>query len=290
VVRINLLPSYVFEPARIRTIVIIFVILLAIEGGVVILGKQSAERITAWYTQDAVQFATGPGTWKQKVDDQVTAAKGWTEKADKYTKYIQFFSNAPDNAAVKYANDVADVFVNASTTVGANAGVWYKSLTISGTQITLEGNIKGLLNFTHYYFKMKGKKFTVSPDKVDLQETITKKLGQDIPLTIVGTIEKQIPPAPSGFDEAETKDKDALFQGAAAPAASATATPPAGTTTTPPGGTTTTPPGGTTTTPPGGTTTTPPVGTTTTPPGGTTTTPPTTSTSGSLAPPDRGYR
>jgi hypothetical protein len=286
VVRINLLPSYVFEPARIRTVVIIFVILLAIEGGAIFVGKQSAESITVWYTEDAKKFAPD-GEWKMKVDAQVAAAKAWTEKADKYTKYIQFFSNAPDNAAVKYANDVADVFVNASTKVGANAGVWYKSLTIAGTQITLEGNIKGLLNFTHYYFKMKGKKFTVTPDKADLQETIDKKLGQDIPLTIVGTIEKQIPPAPAGFDEAESKDTPALFQGAAAPAAGAGAAPTDGTATTPPAGGTTTPPADGTTTPPAGGATTPPAGGATTPPADGTTTPPA---SGSLAPTDRGYR
>jgi hypothetical protein len=290
-VRINLLPSYVFDAARNWTVSIIFVILLAIVGVLTLLSLRSAGEIAAWYTADAAQFAPGQG-WKKEADDQVAAAAAWTEKAGKYTKYLTFFSNSPSNEAVKYANDVAAVFENASTKVGGQGGAWYNEMTISGTSVTLKGKINGLINFTHYYVLMKKKNFKVEPAQADLKENEKATMAQSIDLTLTGTIDKQFPPAPADFDEA--KDSPTLFQqGTAAPAAGGTTpppggatTPPAGGTTTPPAGGTTTPPAGGATTPPAGGATTPPAGGTTPPAGGATTPP---ASGASLAPVDRGY-
>jgi len=193
VIKLNLLPSYVIEARRIRTVVILFVVLLALEGGIVYQAYSDMQKQIDWYTKDKEYFA-----------QRTTMVKGEKEKRTKleneskvYEPYINFFSR---DAIITYNNDIATVIEEAANAVsgGPKAQPWFDDLTVKkGGEVSANGRIKGIINFLDYYWKMKEVSFTLTPQARPAPSPAQPTLNDELRVIVSGKIAKSFPTAPT---------------------------------------------------------------------------------------------
>ena len=117
-IKLNLLPQYVIEFRRIKVLVIFFVIILALEGGVVIKAYLDLKNQAAWFTKDKSYFDTR----KAMIDKEVAEAGEWKKNSTAYTSYIDFFSRG---AVVDYNSKLVKTLQEAASQVGGGRQAWF---------------------------------------------------------------------------------------------------------------------------------------------------------------------
>ena len=191
-IKLNLLPPYVPERPKIRTVIVTFIILLALQGGVVFKFYLDLQAIEKWFPTDSQYYDAR----KAVIDAEGAKAVEIAGKADAYTTVVGFFNRT---AAQEYTTKLATTLTEATAKIGVTQGVWYKDMTIDSTGALKlnNGDIKGLMNFVEYYFKMKDAGFTIQP----AAQPYPAPLDQHIALNITGTVSalSAAPIAPGTF-------------------------------------------------------------------------------------------
>ena len=212
-IKLNLLPQYIIEFRRIRTVILVFVITLAIEGGVVFKVYSDLQAQEVWFTKDKAYYDTRT----TMINGEKSKADAIAGKAGKYASYIEYFTRKP---AVDNANGIAKVLEEAAQKLGKTSASWFDEITIDKGTVSANGNINGLMNFVNFYFKMKKASFTVTPAAQPAPTPADAKvtMAQTVPLTISGTV-SAMPTAPAPPEATPSIPADLYKPAGAAPAA-----------------------------------------------------------------------
>ncbi len=225
-IKLNLLPQYVIEFRRIKVLVVCFVVILALEGGVVIKAYLDLKQQAAWFTGDKEYFDNR----KDMISKVVTEASTWKDNSTKYDTYNTFFPRAGVNA---YNSAIVLTMQEAASGIGGARQAYFTDMVIhDGTKVDYRGKIKGLMNFLEFYFHMEDQSFTVTPGANPARPAASPAardctLNDSIDLIVSGSVKDGLPTAPK-LDG--TSSWEALYQpygegGAAAPAAASNAPP-----------------------------------------------------------------
>jgi len=233
VIKLNLLPQYVIEARRIRVVVILFLVLLGLEGGIIYKAYIDLQAQETWFTNDKNYFTDRTKMIQGKKQERDL----WKGKKDIYRPYIDFFTR---NAIIQYNEGIAAAIEEAANTVGSGQ-TWFDSLSVTKDgQATATGHIVGMLNFLDYYFKMKPKGFTLVPQARPAPSYARDKwtLNDELPILVSGKITRTFPAKPTIPGETPvTPDKLYIpWGGTAAPAGGGTAAPAGGRAASPPAG------------------------------------------------------
>ncbi len=185
-IKINLLPPWIHEPKRIIILTIISLVIGGMGAGVLNAAKNDLLGPVDAYYKEIAAF----GKQEALCKEQATIASTWQGDATKYDEYVKFFSGAGVKA---YNNSIADVLEEVATKIGTYPGAYYQSVTIADKSVTLNGKIKGLMNFANYYFKMKAAGMKLTPNA----KPYATSLDQEIALATSGSITKTVLPAPT---------------------------------------------------------------------------------------------
>lgn len=212
-IKLNLLPSYVLEAKRIRNVIVIFVVLLLLEGGIVFQAYLDLTAQEAWFPKDQKYFEERTAM----IQKEKATTKALQDKVNVYDPYIKFFTRGE---VITYNNTIATSIEEAAKAVGGSKA-WFSTMTIKGKDVTVNGRIKGLMNFLNYYFAMKTKGFKITPAAKTAASPDRPTLNQEVPLAMTGSITTSLPDPPKAPGDAGAA-YTSLFQAAgAAPAAGA---------------------------------------------------------------------
>lgn len=225
-IKLNLLPRYVIEVRRIRIVIILFVALLALEGGVVYQAYADMQKQIDWYTKDKDYF-TQRATMVKGEKDKRTKLEGDSKV---YEPWIKFFRR---DAIIKYNDQVATAIEKTANTVsgGPEARPWFDGLTVkSSGDVSANGRIKGMINFLDYYWKMKEANLTLTPQARPAPSPAQPTLNDELSVAISGKIaDAAFPTAPEGIPSEKPKLPGELFNpftsGSGAPRAGGPAVP-----------------------------------------------------------------
>ncbi len=221
-IKLNLLPSYVIEKRRIRTVIVVFLILIGVEAGVVFKAYADLQAVEKWFKDDAPYFTKRA----DMINAEKTKATTWETQAKVYEPYISFFTRG---AVIDYTNGIATSLAEAGKLVGGGKA-WFDKLTITGNAVEYEGHIKGLMEFVNFYFKAKASTppLTVEPLAIPAPSPSQPTMNQEVVLKVKGTVTAGLPAAPGPVGEAA--ETNLLYHSAsgAAPEAGAAAGAPAG--------------------------------------------------------------
>lgn len=215
-IKLNLLPQYVIEVRRIRTVVIAFLVLLAVEGGIVYKAYLDLNAQIAWFKQDQQYFTARTAEIKAAKAE----AEGIKGKTGVYAPYIAFFTRA---AIVQYNDGVAKSLEDVSLDI-TGGKAWFNNFSLKKTgEVTINGQIDGLMNFLDYYFKMKDKNYTITAAALPAASPSKPTMTQQVPIAMAGKVKNAIPaePTPTGEKPVPPSDLDKSTTAAAAPAAPA---------------------------------------------------------------------
>ena len=209
-IKLNLLPSYVLEVKRIQMVIVIFLVLLALEGGVVFKAYIDLQAQEAWFQKDKAYFEQRTAM----IQKEKATTKALQDQTGVYDPYIKFFTRGD---VIAYNEAIAATIEEAATTVGGSKA-WYSDMTITGSDVKVNGRIKGLMNFLNYYFQMKKKNFAIVPAAKTATSPDKPTLDQEVPLVTSGKISKSVPEPPKSPET--PSEYTAVFKaaGAAAPA------------------------------------------------------------------------
>lgn len=199
-IKLNLLPQYVIEFRRIRVLIIVFVAVLLLEGTVVYTAYTDLQKQAKWFTDDKGYFTAR----KSMIDGEKSKADELNTKSASYQPYIDFFTRGP---VVKYNEGIVTSLQEVAKMVGGGPA-WFDDLTLADTNVTMNGKIKGLMNFVNFYFKMSDTGMKVTPaahpaPSADAS-TVKNTMAQVVPLVVVGTIKTALPKPPAPPDKAMT--------------------------------------------------------------------------------------
>lgn len=178
-IKINLLPPWIHEPRRILVLSIISLVIGGMGAGFMVMVKNDMlGPIDKYYTEkSAFEKVT------QECEAQKSIATQWEGDSKKYDDYVKFFSG---EGLKTYNDSIAQVLEEVSTKVGTFPGAYYQTVTISDKSVTLNGKIKGLMNFVSYYFQMKNQGMALTPNA----KPYSTSLDQEIALETKGTLTK----------------------------------------------------------------------------------------------------
>lgn len=209
-IKLNLLPSYVIEARRIRTVIVVFIVLLGIEGGLIFKAYTDMQAQEAWFKADKEYYVKR----KQTIDASVAAATAWKGNSGAYATYNSFFTR---DAVIEYNNKIALCLEEAAELVGGGKA-WFTSLNISKDELTVTGKINGLMNFVNYYFRMSDAGLLVVPAAQPAASPNKPTLGQQVPLSISGKLKKNAVPEPPGLPDTPELPSDLYKQAGSTPA------------------------------------------------------------------------
>ncbi len=184
-IKLNLLPGYVHEKGRIRLSIIIFVIVVALEVGVILWAKQGYDAQAQWFTKDKAYYTKRTEMINQRIED----SKKLSGPSTQYATLITFFSRKP---VVEYAGALGGVMKAVPAKLGST-DAWFDSMTINKKDVTLNGKIKGIMNFVDFYFKTKDAGFTVKPGDPGPLPFPENPRTQEIPITLTCALDVEIP-------------------------------------------------------------------------------------------------
>ncbi|MHB9132500.1 MAG: hypothetical protein ACYDBB_15625 [Armatimonadota bacterium] len=224
-IKLNLLPSYIHENRRAWIVLVIFVVLLMLQGGVFFKAYMDLQAREKWYTKEGgpgINYFQGRVTL---INEAKTKADGIGTKAEAYTKYTTFFTRGE---VLKYNYSIADAMAEVANSLGTTKGAWYEKITITpDKKFTADGRIRGLMNFVNYYFKIKkmGGEWKLTPMALPYAKKFDA-MNQKIELKVAGSYTTEIlkPPTPPETDE----PYDQLYHAAGASADASGQAAPAG--------------------------------------------------------------
>jgi len=218
VIKLNLLPSHIFEAKRIIITIIVSVVLIAMEWGFIFAMKSGVNAQVAWFDKDTSRI----NAYKGDLDKYVTEETTFKSTPDVYVKWIDTFGQL--QPFKEYASKIAVTLAQAAQKIGGG-GAWFTDMKVEQDgKLSANGSIKGSMQFLNYYFRirdLKGDLKTLAPAVV----VKNSQLGDTISVTI------SWPGAASGFptppdlpDTTPSRSQfDSIFLpsggGAAAPAA-----------------------------------------------------------------------
>lgn len=188
-IKLNLLPAYVLEKGRIRNTIIVFVVLIALEVGVVFKVMTDLQAQEKWFVADKPYYTDRVAIIAAEKADAAAIAS----KSGVYDPYVQFFSRRDIQA---YNDGIAKVMTEAANTVGGTSA-WFDNLTIEDNKIQCNGQITGLMNFVNYYFRMKDTGLTVAPAAKPATSPYAPTMNQTVELDISGSLKTSMPKAPA---------------------------------------------------------------------------------------------
>jgi hypothetical protein len=206
-IKLNLLPAYVIEVRRIRVTVIVFVILLALEGGVVFKANADLQAQEKWFGDDKTYYVGRKAT----IEKAKTEADAVEAKSKAYTALIDFFKRG---AVQEYNTKLAASMQEVAAAIGPHSTSWYNEILLEKNSFTLTGHVKGLMNFVSLYFKMKDAGLTITPRAPEAWETelwqknnkeeilaaptaYPKPMSQWIAIKVAGTLKAELPAPPT---------------------------------------------------------------------------------------------
>ncbi|HEX2951953.1 MAG TPA: hypothetical protein VHV83_20655 [Armatimonadota bacterium] len=209
-IKINLLPPYVYEARRIKITIVVFVALFLLLGGGVLGYQSGLKQQESWYGSDKTRC----DNYKKTLDDYSAQADTLQTKSVAYDPFNQVFADLGPIKA--YNTQLANVFIEAAQKIGGS-GSWYTKLEIqSDGTMNAEGKINGSMRFLSYYFRLKDEGFTLQPA---VEPFPAKKMSQQVSLKVSGKVSAlPTPPAlPTGASPNPWKDlyKDASSAAAA---------------------------------------------------------------------------
>ncbi len=197
-IRINLLPQYIIEIRRVRALIIIFVVILLLEGGIVYKAYTGLQAQAAWFNNDKKDFVTRKAT----IDQEISTASTMETKSHTYEPYLSFFKR---DSVIDYNQKIVNSLTEAGKMVSGGHG-WFTNMTISGgNNVTYTGKINGLMNFLEFYFLMEDAHFDVAPAAQPAPSPdAPTMLSKDIDLTVTGTLQNKLPDLPALPDAVKT--------------------------------------------------------------------------------------
>jgi len=206
VIKLNLLPSYVLEVRKIRNVIVAFLILLALEGGVIYKAYIDLQAQEKWFTEDKPYFT--------KRIAEIKAVKSERDKikgqVGVYRPYIEFFGR---DAIIKYNDAIAASLLQAANDITSNQQdkPWFDALTVKkdGT-VEAKGKINGMISFLDYYFAMKEKSYTLVPKAQPAASWNRSQwtLSATLDVEVTGKVAKPIPDKPKLPGEAPVTPGD----------------------------------------------------------------------------------
>lgn len=200
-IKLNLLPSYVLEARKIRNVIIAFLVLLALEGGVIYKAYIDLQAQEKWFTQDKEYFT--------KRIAEIKAVKAERDKIkgqkDIYRPYLDFFGR---KAIIEYNDAIASALLQAASDITSNQQEkpWFDSLTVKKDgSVEAKGKIKGMISFLDYYFAMKEKNYALVPKAKPAASWNRSQwtLGDTLDVELTGKA-KALPDKPKAPSEAVT--------------------------------------------------------------------------------------
>ena len=217
-IKLNLLPQYVVEARRIRTVIVIFLVLLGLEAGVVYQAFTDLRKREVWFNMDKNYFTQRT----TKIAGVKMTRDNLKGQSAVYRPYIDFFTR---NAIMQYNDAIATSLEEVARTIGGGRA-WFNTLTVNKDgSVLVTGQIRGLLNFLDYYYRMKDVGYAIVPAAQPASSPSNPTLNQLVPINMAGTVQSKLPDKPAAPGEAPvTPDKLYIpAGGGGAPAA-----PPAG--------------------------------------------------------------
>ncbi|MHB0938856.1 MAG: hypothetical protein ACYDCO_21975 [Armatimonadota bacterium] len=205
-IKLNLLPSYVLEVRKIRNVIITFLILLALEGGIIYKAYTDLQLQETWFTNDKAYFT--------KRIEEIKAAKSARDaikgQAGIYRPYIDFFGR---KAIIEYNNAIAATLLDAANaiTTGQKEKPWFDELVVNKDgAVTAKGKIKGMISFLDYYFKMKESGYTLAPKAQPAASWNRSQwtLYDTLDVEVSGKVSKAFPAKPTPPGEKPIAPKD----------------------------------------------------------------------------------
>ena len=202
-IKLNLLPQYVAEARRIWIVIITFLVLFAFVGGGTYLGYTGLVAQEGWFGKDQKYFEER--TEMIKKEKQATDAL--KSKAGIYDPYIKFFSR---EEVLEHNKSIAETLDEAAKTIVGDPMAtppWFNTMTVSKEgEVEVEGQIRGLMNFLDYYFKMKDKSFAIAPAAIPAPSPNRPTMEQLVALKVTGTLTKKFAAPPTAPGEVLTPE------------------------------------------------------------------------------------
>ncbi len=187
-IKLNLLPKYYGEGKRILITVIVCVVILLIEAVPVLKMPADYKLWTDWFAGEKSFYPT----YQKKAEDEIAVTEKWKSEAETYKKFLAAFSR---NATQEYNNKVVKSLVDVAYRVGGG-GAYFDDMTLHDSNMQMTGNIKGLMNFVNYYFKLSKNDLKLEP----MAEPFPYPMdSQIIPVKVSGALKEAMPTQP-GFD------------------------------------------------------------------------------------------
>lgn len=185
-IKLNLLPGYVHEKGKIRTSIIVFLVIVCIEVGVIFWAKQGYEAQTSWFTKDK-QYYTDRVT---EINDGIKGTDQFTAPSTAYDELVPFFKR---ESCTAYTEKLLKVMSDVPNKL-KNVDGWYDDLTIKDDELTMPGHLKGIMNFVSFYFDMKDKGFTIAPSDETIPKPFPAKPNtQEMRFTLTVKLDDKIP-------------------------------------------------------------------------------------------------
>lgn len=184
-IKLNLLPRYLIEMRRLKVMSLCFGIVFALICGVIFKAYTDLKAQTAWYDADKAYYTE----YTKAVNDASAASKDLASKSGVYPEYNRFFTRQTAQANV---DQLAMRIVEAANAVSGQ-GAWYRELTIADKNVSLQGEMNGLMNFVNYYFYLKDKGFNVAP--AAHPHPFPNTMQQRISLAVSGELKEGLPKA-----------------------------------------------------------------------------------------------
>lgn len=181
-IKLNLLPRYLLEIRRLKIMSVIFGIIFAAVCGVILKAHADLKSQAAWFAKDKLYYQS----YKREIETAKAAADAISVNAAIYPEFNKFFTRGP---AQDHADAIAERIVEAVNAVSGQKA-WFTTMRIEKSDVTLTGEIQGLMNFVNYYFHLKGNNFSVAPAA---QPYPASPVNQVISLNVTGKLSAPLP-------------------------------------------------------------------------------------------------
>jgi hypothetical protein len=195
-IKVNLLPKYYGEGRRIMLTIIVGVVILLIEAIPVVKMPADYKLWTDWFAGEK-KFYQDYGT---KADAEVAVTEKWKTDATTYTKFLGSFSRGETQ---KYNNTIVQALNDIASRVGGG-GAYFDEMTLQDDKVVMQGQIKGLMNFVNYYFKLSKNELLLQPMARPYPTSMDRQI---IAVNVIGTLKKPMPVQPAFDFTAEDYDK-----------------------------------------------------------------------------------
>jgi len=220
VIKLNLLPSHIFERRRIYITIAVSLALIALEWLVILKFKADVQAQQEWYTNDTSRVKD----YQSKLDAYTTEETGFKNYPAVYSKWIDTFGTL--QPFKDYTNQIAVTLAEAARKIGGG-GAWFDDMTIDNDgKLSADGHIKGSMQFLNYYFRIRD----LQADQKTMTPAVSvdgNKNGGPITVTIAWPSAATAFPVPPSLPDSTRSLYSGVFQPAtvAAPTTNGQTTP-----------------------------------------------------------------